>query len=80
MYGLCLATVNDELKPDEMVGSGATLAIIFNLSMMLGPVISTEIIEAWRPSDYFFYHAAVQVLTALYVIALMTRRRIAAAP
>ncbi|MEX3006937.1 MFS transporter [Hoeflea sp. TYP-13] len=80
MYGLCLAAVNDELEPDEMVGSGATLAIIFNLGMMLGPVVSSEIIEAWRPSGYFFYHAAVQVLIALYVVALMTRRRAAPAP
>ncbi len=80
MYGLCLAAVNDKLKPDEMVGSGATLAIIFNLGMMLGPLISSEIIEAWRPSGYFFYHAAVQVLIVLYVVALMTRRRITAAP
>ncbi len=79
MYGLCLAAVNDELEPDEMVGSGATLSIIFSLGMMLGPAISTEIIEAWQPSDYFLYHAAVQVLTVLYVIALMVRRRFAPA-
>ncbi|MEM9105943.1 MAG: MFS transporter [Pseudomonadota bacterium] len=79
MYGLCLAAVNDQLEKDEMVGSGATLYIVFSLGMMLGPAISTEIIEAGRPSDYFLYHAAVQVLTILYVIALMTRRRTAVA-
>ncbi len=80
MYGLCLAAVNDELEPDEMVGCGATLSIVFSLGMMLGPVISTEIIEAWQPSAYFLYHAAIQVLTVAYVVVFIAFRRTVPAP
>jgi MFS family permease len=80
IYGICSAITNDNLEPDEMVGCGATLFICFSVGMILGPVFSTEIIEAWQPSAYFLYLATVHVLIAVYAIALMVRRGPVPAP
>ncbi|MCP4330505.1 MAG: MFS transporter [Alphaproteobacteria bacterium] len=80
IYGICLAITNDHLEPDEMVGGGTTLFICFSVGMILGPVISTEIIEAWQPSAYFLFLATVQVLIVAYAIAVIARPGGAPAP
>ena len=75
IYPLCVAITNDKLEADEMVGCGMTLFICYSVGATLGPVISTEIMEAWNPSAFFIYLAGVHVLIAVYAIALIARRR-----
>ncbi len=74
IYAIGSAITNDKLEPDEMVGCGTTFFIVFGVGMMLGPILSTETMEAWGPSSYFHYLAAVQVLIVAYAIALMAGR------
>lgn len=80
IYGICSALINESLEPDEMIAGGTTLFVVYSVGMMLGPVISTEMIEAWQPSAFFLYHAAVQVLIVVYAIAISARRDVVSAP
>ncbi|MEM7222285.1 MAG: MFS transporter [Pseudomonadota bacterium] len=75
-YGLALAATNDALAPDEMVGAGATLFIFCALGMILGPIVATEMIEAWRPPAFFYYLAGVHALIVAYALAFLPRRRL----
>ena len=74
IYGLCLAITNDKLEVNEMVACGTTLFICFSVGMTLGPVISTEIMEAWHPATLFVYTASVHVLIAAFALVLLARR------
>ncbi|MEM7226661.1 MAG: MFS transporter [Pseudomonadota bacterium] len=70
-YGLCLAVANDRLEPSEMVSAGATLTICYSVGSILGPVLSTELMELWRPTAFFVFLAGVHVAVVLYGLALM---------
>jgi len=70
-YGLCLAVANDQLEPREMVGAGATLFICYSVGTVVGPILATEIIEAWQAPAYFWFLAGVHLLVVLYAIVLM---------
>ena len=73
VYGICSALTNDRLEQEEMVGGGTTLFICYSVGMMLGPIISTEIIEDFSPPSFFLYLAGVHVLLVLYAVVLARR-------
>lgn len=72
-YGLCLAVANDQLEPKEMVGAGATLFICYGVGTVIGPILATEIIEAWQAPAFFLFLAGVHLLVVLYALLLMLR-------
>ncbi|MEM7226662.1 MAG: MFS transporter [Pseudomonadota bacterium] len=70
-YGLCLAVANDQLEPKEMVGAGATLFLCYGVGTVIGPILATELMEAWRAAGFFAFLAGVHLLVVLYGLALM---------
>ena len=70
-YGLCLAVANDRLEPSEMVSAGAALTICYSIGSILGPILATEIMEAWQAPAYFLFLAGVHLLIVVYALALM---------
>ncbi|MEM7223053.1 MAG: MFS transporter [Pseudomonadota bacterium] len=77
LYALCSAITNDHLERDEMVGGGMTLYICYSVGATIGPVLVTELMEAWRASAFFYFLAGVCLLIAAYAVALRSGHRAA---
>ena len=75
-YGLCLAVANDQLEPSEMVAAGATLFVAYGIGTLFGPILVTELMEAWRAEAFFWFMGAIHLVIALYAIAVIGSRAI----
>lgn len=55
LYSLALATVNDQLLPEDMVQSASALYVFYGVGSMIGPLVaSTAIARFGAPALYWF--------------------------
>ena len=69
IYSVCMAHMNDHLKPSQIVAASGTLVLILAAGMTIGPTLGGMAIEHYGPRGIFFLlsiTAALTVTTALF--------------
>jgi MFS family permease len=69
VYSVCMAHMNDHLKPSQIVAASGTLVLILAAGMTIGPTLGGMAIEQYGPEGIFYLlslTAALTVMTALF--------------
>jgi MFS family permease len=69
LYSICMAHMNDHLKPSQMVAASGTLVLILAVGMTFGPTLGALSIARFGPEGLFYLLAAtsaITVMTALF--------------
>lgn len=69
IYSVCMAHLNDHLKPAQVVAASGTLVLILAAGMTIGPSLGGMAIEHYGPEGIFYLlsiTAALTVMTALF--------------
>ena len=69
IYSVCMAHMNDHLKPSQVVAASGTLVLILAAGMTIGPSLGGVAIEHYGPEGIFYLlglTAALTVMTALF--------------
>ena len=64
IYSVCVAHVNDGLRPSQIVAASGTLVLVLYVGIALGPLLAAAAIESLGPPGLFAAIACVQGLTA----------------
>ncbi len=65
LYSICMAHMNDYLKPGQVVAASGTLVLILALGMTLGPILGAFAIEYHGPSGFFYLLSVISALTVM---------------
>jgi MFS family permease len=68
LYSVCMAHMNDHLKPSQMVAASGTLVLVLAIGMTLGPTLGAFAIEYHGPSGLFYLLLIVSGLTVLTAV------------
>lgn len=69
LYSICMAHMNDYLKPGQVVSASGTLVLILAVGMIIGPTLGGFTIEHYGPNGLFYLLsiiAAITVMTAFF--------------
>ena len=69
IYSICMAHMNDHLKPSQVVTASGTLVLILAAGMTLGPTLGGFAIEHYGPEGIFYLLsviAAITIMTAMF--------------
>lgn len=69
IYSICMAHMNDHLKPSQIVAASGTLVLILATGMTVGPTLGGLAIQNYGPEGVFYlltFSAALTVLTGLF--------------
>ncbi len=69
IYSVCMAHMNDQLKPSQIVAASGTLVLILATGMTIGPTLGGMAIERYGPEGIFYLlsiTASLTVLTGLF--------------
>ena len=69
IYSVCMAHMNDHLKPSQIVAASGTLVLILATGATIGPTLGGMAIEHYGPEGIFYLlslTAALTVLTGLF--------------
>jgi MFS family permease len=69
VYSVCMAHMNDHLKPSQVVAASGSLVLILAAGMTIGPTLGGNAIERYGPQGVFYLLtviAALTVMTALF--------------
>lgn len=65
LYSICMAHMNDYLKPGQVVAASGTLVLILAVGMTFGPTLGAFAIEFYGPNGIFYLLSTVSALTVL---------------
>ena len=65
IYSVCMAHMNDHLKPSQIVAASGTLVLILAAGMTIGPSLGGMAIEHYGPEGIFYLLIITAVLTVL---------------
>jgi len=65
LYSICMAHMNDYLKPGQVVAASGTLVLVLAVGMTLGPTLGAFAIEFYGPNGIFYLLSTVSALTVL---------------
>ncbi len=65
LYSLCMAHMNDHLKPGQVVAASGTLVLILAVGMILGPTLGGLAIAQYGPQGLFYLLALTSILTVM---------------
>lgn len=68
LYGMILASMNDRLRPSQMVGATSTLYIIYGLSSIAGPLVCSFMMEKIGTSGFTIMLCILHGMMGLYTI------------
>ena len=69
VYSVCMAHMNDHLKPSQVVAASGSLVLILAAGMTIGPTLGGSAIERYGPQGVFYLLslvAGLTVMTALF--------------
>ena len=69
IYSVCMAHLNDYLKPSQVVAASGTLVLVLAVGMIIGPILGGVMIDNFGPNGMFYLlsiTAALTVMTALF--------------
>jgi MFS family permease len=65
IYSICMAHMNDHLKPTQMVAASGMLVLILAVGMIFGPTLGAFAIEYYGPEGIFYLLSVVSALTVM---------------
>jgi MFS family permease len=65
IYSICMAHMNDQLKPAQMVAASGMLVLILAVGMVFGPTLGAFAIEHYGPEGIFYLLSIISVLTVM---------------
>jgi MFS family permease len=74
LYSLCIALINDELTPSEMVGAASALVLIYGVGSAVGPYGASMAMSAIGPGGLF---AFLSIVLGVFVLFSLVRLQIA---
>ncbi|MFT6657356.1 MAG: MFS family permease [Maritalea sp.] len=77
IYSICMAHMNDYLKPNQMVAASSTLVLVFAAGMVLGPIVGSLALDQAGPNGMFIMYivvAAVLAGTGIYRVLLSDKK------
>ena len=69
LYSICMAHMNDHLKPSQIIAASGTLVLILAVGMTFGPTLGALAIAHYGPEGIFYLLStisAITVMTALF--------------
>lgn len=74
LYGLSVAQTNDYVERDQFVPAAGGLLLAYGIGASLGPIVSSQVMEAMGPRGLFAFIMAALLLIAGFTAYRMTRR------
>jgi len=65
LYSICMAHMNDYLKPGQVVAASGTLVLILAVGMTFGPTLGAFAIKYYGPSGLFYLLSAISGITVM---------------
>jgi len=65
LYSICMAHMNDYLKPGQVVAASGTLVLILAVGMILGPTLGAYAIEYFGPNGIFYLLSIISASTVM---------------
>ena len=65
LYSICMAHMNDYLKPGQVVAASGTLVLILAVGMIFGPTLGAFSIEYYGPNGIFYLLSAIAGITVM---------------
>ena len=65
IYSICMAHMNDHLKPAQMVAASGMLILILAVGMIFGPTLGAIAIELYGPEGIFYLLSSISGLTVM---------------
>jgi MFS family permease len=65
LYSICMAHMNDYLKPGQVVAASGTLVLILAVGMILGPTLGAFTIQYYGPNGIFYLLSIISALTVM---------------
>ena len=69
LYSLCIALMNDELTPGEMVGAASALVLFYGIGSAIGPYLASLAMSAFGRGGLFLYLSVLLGAFFLYSLA-----------
>jgi len=74
LYGLSVAQTNDYVERDQFVPAAGGLLLAYSIGASLGPIVSSQAIEAMGPRGLFVFITAALLFVAGFTFYRMRRR------
>jgi hypothetical protein len=65
LYSICMAHMNDNLKPSQVVAASGTLVLVLASGMILGPTLGAFAIEYYGPNGLFYLLSTISAITVM---------------
>ncbi len=65
LYSICMAHMNDHLKPGQVVSASGTLVLVLAVGMTFGPTLGAFAIAHYGPEGLFYLLAATSAMTVM---------------
>lgn len=65
IYSICMAHMNDHLKPGQVVAASGTLVLVLSVGMILGPTLGGFAIVFYGPEGFLYLLVITSVLTVM---------------
>lgn len=65
LYSICMAHMNDHLKPNQMVAASGALVLILAIGMIFGPTLGGFAIAHYGPAGFFYLLSIISALTVM---------------
>ena len=75
LYGLSVAQTNDYVERDQFVAAAGGLLLAYAIGASLGPIVSSQAIEAMGPQGLFAFITAALLFVAGFTFYRMRRRQ-----
>lgn len=80
IYSICVAHMNDHLKPGQIVAASGTLVLVLGAGIVFGPILGSLAVGRLGPAGLFHLLAVVQGLTVASALLRLWRGRAPAEP
>lgn len=64
VYSICMAHMNDYLKPQQMVAASSTLVLVFSAGMVIGPIGGAFVLDQFGGTGMYVFYAVVALVMA----------------
>lgn len=64
LYSICMAHMNDHLKPQQLVAASSTLVLVFAAGMVLGPIVGSFALDQFGGNGMFMMYIVVAATLA----------------
>ena len=74
LYAIAIAHANDNAEPEDFVEISSTLILVFAIGAVIGPLVSSAVVQVAGGPSFFVYSAVIHMLTAVFAFYRMGKR------